>query len=364
MFVRRFIMLVVLPVVVCYPTCWATDNREEVKEITVLSSDSLEKGLSDLIGQIRSNQRASSKDCTRLRVFIDQLAGGKLNAAGPDKRQQIVREVLGAENYKSVEDILLAQIKSTDPALRDCAIRTLGKVLCSASSEDCLKSVVFGPDRLARFFALTSLVALGTPGANDLLTVMLLSGTLTDPMAADAIEVLLLSDKSTLADNGLAIISANKGPFAVHALLPALRLRKDFKEIVAALFRSNIGRVPDEERLTLIDLAKLNLEFDLLEEISQNFAAYSGDNTVRQKVRDYAKSTAHSQIYTLALLALERSGEDVTYFEQMLEDKTLPKDKANVLNLIINRIRRGQRLGTSEAGPVRQTTNTDTSKPK
>jgi hypothetical protein len=193
---------------------------------------------------------------------------------------------------------------------------------------------------------------------------MLLSGTLTDPMAADAIEVLLLSDKSTLADNGLAIISANKGPFAVHALLPALRLRKDFKEIVAALFRSNIGRVPDEERLTLIDLAKLNLEFDLLEEISQNFAAYSGDNTVRQKVRDYAKSTAHSQIYTLALLALERSGEDVTYFEQMLEDKTLPKDKANVLNLIINRIRRGQRLGTSEAGPVRQTTNTDTSKPK
>lgn len=364
MFVRRFILLAVVTLVACHPNCWAADDREEVKAITVSSSVSLEKGLSELIEQIRSNQRATPKDCTRLRLFIHQLEGGKLNAAAPDKRQQIVRDVLGAGRYKSVEDLLFAQMKLADTVLRECAIRTLGQVLYSASSEDYLKGVVFGPDRQARFFALTSLAALGTPGANDLLTVMLLSGTLTDPMAGDAIDVLLLSDKSTLVDIGQAVISANKGPLAVKALLPALRLRKDFREIVATLFRSDIGRVPDEERLTLIDHAKLNLEYDLLEEISQNVATYSNDKTVRQKVAEYAKSMAHSEIYTLALLALERSGEDMAYFERMLEDKTLPKEKVNVLNLIINRIRRGQRLGTSVAGSVKQTTSSDANKPK
>ena len=294
MFVRKFIVLAVFPVVVCYPISWATDNREEIKEITVSSSNSLKTGLSDLIGQICSNQQASPNDCTNLRLFIHQLEGGELNTASPDKKQQIVRDVLGAEHYKSVEDILVAQMKSADPVLRNCAIRALGPVLYSASSADSLKSIVFGPNHQSRFFALTSLVALGTPGANDLLIVMLLSGTLTDQMAGDAIHVLLFSDKSTLADNGLIIISANKGPLAVKALLPALRLRKDFQETVANLFCSNIGRVPDEERLTLMDHARLNLEFDLLEEISRNFAAYSINNTVSQKVIDYAKSVTYS----------------------------------------------------------------------
>lgn len=349
MFVRKFIFLVVIAVGVCSTACWAVDNPEEARQVSVSSTNSVAKSLSALIEQIRSNHRANSKDCTRLQLIIGELGGDKLSGAEPSARQQIVRDILGAEHYKMIEEMLSSQLNSADADLRNCAIWALGQSLFSASSVASLKDIVFGPDREAQFFALTSLVALGTPGANDLLTLMLLSETLTDPMATDAIQVLLLSDTSLLTEHGLAIMVANKGPLAVKALLPALKLRKDYQAIVTALFRSDIGRVPDEEQLTLMDHAKLTLEFALLTEMQQNFAVYSHDSVVKRKVLDYAKSRVHYQIYTVALITLERSGEGAAYFEQMLEDKTLPEKKVGVLNRILNRIRLGQGPETSEA---------------
>lgn len=352
---RLSMLRVVIVACACSACSWAVDAQEEAKQITNSGSNSvssLEKVLSITIEQIRSNRVASVGDCVKLRDILNLLAQEKLSAVGPDKRQQIVRDILGADRYNIVETVLLSQMKSKNPNVQYIAIRTVGQVLFSESSRDPLKSIVAGRDPVAQFCALASLVALGTPGANDQLTKMLLSGSLTDPMAAEAIQVLLLSNRAALAESGQAILSANKGPSAVKNLLPALRQRKDFTQIVTALFRSDIGRVPDDEQLTFTQHVKLALEYDLLEEIEEDPAVYFQDGIVKQKVEECAKSRAHFRIYAAALTTLERSGEDVSYFEQMLKDKTLPERKADVLKRIINRIRHGQRLAVEPLSPT------------
>jgi hypothetical protein len=66
------------------------------------------------------------------------------------------------------------------------------------------------------------------------------------------------------------------------------------------------------------------------------------DEAIKKKLMTYA-SNCH-QLYTMALLILEKSGEDLTYFTEMQKDSQLPAEKRHVLEKIVSRIQKGGRL--------------------
>lgn len=352
MFVGKVSLLAITAVGMSFLTSWATAGEKETTNIVVSSSNSMENGIFVLVEKIKSKKSASPHDCARLQLFISQLIGDRLVTVGPDERQRIVQDALGSERYRLVEAVLLDQLKSQDSELRICAIQTLGKDMFSKVSENSIKDFVFESDRRTQYYSLSSLAALGMQGANNLLVLALLSGTLPDLMATDAIEVMLLSDKTMLSEIGPEIISANKGAGAINALMPALRIRKDFMGIVADLFRDDVAQVLDVDRLSLVDVAKANLEYGLLEVVMENYGAFSHDEAIVKKIERYAKSKGHPELYTLALLALERSGMDVKYFENMLMDKATPEQKVKILNLVINRIKKGERQTNQVPGEI------------
>lgn len=305
---------------------------------------SLNKNVQKLIERILTNKLASPQDCARLRSMVQVMLDELDEGLDLSEKEESVRSLLGDEGYHSIENVLISQTSSTNKVLRISAIRILGQVMCSSSSEKVLKETVYNADKDIQVSALLSLVALETPGSTEILMSMLLSGDMSDPMAADAIKVLMEKQNRKLANRGLLIISRNNGVFAIKALLPALKERNDFSEIVRELFVSNIGRVPNDLKLTLTQHVKKGLEFDLIDEIYENYKSYNNDKDVLLKLEEYANSTAHSELYTLALLLFERSGKNIEYFSKMYDDKETPEEKRQILALIIDRIKRGERL--------------------
>jgi hypothetical protein len=178
-----------------------------------------------------------------------------------------VREIFGDTHYTAFERFLLSQMKTANFPRREAATGVLGQTLFSVASEAAFKEVVFSGDRRIQATALTSLAALGNTGAWDLLALVLMSRTVDDLTAGETVKVLSSSDIHRLSECAVRILAANEGPFVATALLPALKLHKEFPDIMAVLFRNDRVRIPDTEELTFEQRGWLCLEMELLFEI-------------------------------------------------------------------------------------------------
>jgi hypothetical protein len=58
----------------------------------------------------------------------------------------------------------------------------------------------------------------------------------------------------------------------------------------------------------------------------------------------YISNDADVDAMAMALLILEKSGQDLTYFTEMQKDSQLPAEKKHVLEKIVSRIQKGERL--------------------
>jgi hypothetical protein len=332
----------------CCPVCVLGVEGDSLnKQAPVYSSVSdkeTQERICRLIDEMLAAGHTNDQDRSRLRSGISAIAGQKLASVKPQEKGAVVREILGDERYKAFEAFLLAQMKAADFSERDGAVRALGLTLFSVASEAALKEAVFGGDRQIQVTALTSLAALGNTGAWDLSALVLMSRTVDDMTAAQVVKVLSSSDIHRLAECAPRVLAANDGPFTAVALFPALKLRKEFPDMVAMLFRSDRGRVPDTEKLTLEQHGRLNLETELLFEIELNPEHYLGDPAVRQKIEEYAKSKVHSLLYQISLRTFERFGREQAYFEELAKDTTNPQEKTVYLNRTIDHIKTGQRL--------------------
>jgi hypothetical protein len=300
--------------------------------------------MAELVDQILVQKKTSELDWSRLETGLELAVEKKAGTDLPSEKAEVVREFLGADRYKKFEGFLIAQLEAHDPKERGRAARKLGVLLYSADSENELKKAVFGDDLRVQVYALMSLVSLRTQGAWQLLQQALLSRTMSDPVASEAVKVFCSTDKKRLSEGVPRILSVCDGPFVAKALLPAMRLRRDFPDTVALLFRSDRDRVPDTEKLTLEQVGRLNLETELLFVIESDPELYMRDPVVKQKLEEYAKSKVHTAFYRISLRTLERFGREQAYFEELVKDTTNPQEKADCLNQIIDRIKNGKRL--------------------
>jgi hypothetical protein len=272
-------------------------------------------------------------------VFQDRVLG--LTAA---QRQKLVKGTIGEDDYMALEQILMKQLGSLERARREPALALLGYPLFALEAVDQLKTLVFDNDRMIQLFAVKALVCLDAPGANHLLDNVVISGILNDLDAASAINALYISNDQDLNSIAMALVKMNPGPATFLSLLPILKKSPDYRRIIGEAFKNGAFCVPDKDQLTLGELGNLNVENALLNEIFRAPASYMTDGAVKKSVLMYAETRCHFQLYTMALLILEKSGQELEYFTEMQKDAQLPAEKKHVLEKIVARIQKGERL--------------------
>ena len=243
-----------------------------------------------------------------------------------------------------LEGVFLKELGSSNRGDRTGAVDLLGYPLFALDAKDQIKAFVFDSDRMTQYLAVKSLVYLDVPGANSLLKDMIHASALQDCELSKAIDALYISNDKGLDQLAMALLEMEPGGMTFQSLLPVLKKRADFHEVIARVFKSNMFYVPDKEGLPVEQQWKAVAEHAVLEAILSDPKSFVTDEEIKKRILTYA-STTHNGLYTLALLTLEKSGQELDYFTEMLnKDGQLPAEKKHVLELIISRIQKGERL--------------------
>lgn len=310
------------------------DSRSVAQDIDLLKT---------LAKKVDEQGYVSFKDNVSFRTTVERLIEEEVRGLTVSERQELVKETIGEDVYLTLTRLFVKQLGSSDISQRRSAIRSVGYPLFVRGATDEVKAFVFDEDRVTQLLAVQSLVYLDVPGASNLLYGFVLSGLLDDYDTAKAIKALYISNDDELDRVALAFVKMNRGGRTFKALLPVLRERTDYREIVKDVFKSDMFYVPDKEKMDLNEGWKVSAERDLLEEIFRDPGPFVADDEIRKKVTMYA-TAAHNRLYVLALLILEKTGQDLEYFKEMLGESQLPAKKRHVLELIVARIQKGQRL--------------------
>lgn len=301
------------------------------------------ESLHTLLNRIRGQKHVSIQDNSNLGDIIGRLTEDTILGLAAGGRQELVRKTVGEEDYSMLERTFLGQLSSPDEAQQRSALRSLGYPLFVVDAADRVKAFVFHSDRMTQYLAVRSLVYLDVAGANALLKDMIRSSALKDQQLSQAIDALYVSNDRGLDELAMTLVERDPGGMTFKSLLPILKKRADYRDIVRQVFKSGMFYVPDREGLPMEQQWKALAEHDLLEEIVSDPKFFMADDAIKKKVLIYASAT-HNNLYTLALVALEKSGQDIDFFTEMMKDSQVPAAKKQVLSQIITRIRKGQRL--------------------
>jgi hypothetical protein len=350
---REAVLLILVTVLyhVCGSRAWAqatptpgntASSNSVIRTTESQRADDL-KSLHALIQRVKEKGDVSIQDNSRIEETITQLIEKEILGLPVARRQELVKKTIGEDDYSTLEEFLRQQLASSNFRQQKGAVDLLGYPLFAVDAADQIKPFVFHPDRMTQYLAVKSLVYLNVAGANHLLDDMILSGALMDYEMSKAIEALYVSNDKNLDRLAMTLLQRKPGGATFKALLPVLKRRDDYRQIVADLFKSNMFSVPDKEDLSMEQRWKARAEHDLLDEIFSDPKSYMADEAIRKKVLIYA-CTSHTGLYTLALLILEKTGQELTYFTDMQKDNQLPQEKKHVLEIIVSRIQNGGRL--------------------
>ena len=338
--------------------CWACDGRTWTQKASATESkallDSLAKmkesrrakdieSLHRLVNRVKEQEHVSIPDNASIRETIERMIEDEILGLTAAGRQELVKKTIGQEDYVMLERVFLKQLGSSDPGQQRGAIALLGYPLFALGAADQIKGFVLHSDRMTQYLALKSLVCLDVPGASSLLKDMIRARALLDYELSQAIVALYVSNDKGLDSLAMVLLQIGPGGMTFKSLLPILKKRADYREIVCQVFKSNMFYAPDEEGLPQEQLWKALAEHDLLREIFSAPESFVTDEAIKKKVLMYA-STNHNGLYALALLTLEKSGQDLGFFTEMRKDNQPSAEKKRVLDLIVARIQRGERL--------------------
>jgi hypothetical protein len=288
----------------------------------------------------------SIQDSSRLQSAVEILIKDKIMGLSAFERQKIVKEIIGVDNYSKLETILKKQLGSSEASLRESALVLLGFPLFNLEAADSLKTFLFNKNRNMQLQAIESLVYLDVPGTDNLLCNVLLSDVLPDYLAVNAIEALYLTNNKDLDTIAPILITKDIGGGAFKSLLPVLKKREDYLQIMATMFKQNKMYVPDKQEIALEERVKITAEHSILEEIFEHPESFLSDEDIKKKITMYANSNNpnYNILSIISLLILEKSEQNLEYFTKMLQDNKIPENKKRTLNYIILRIREGKRL--------------------
>jgi|GEM_PF-6651147 len=290
-------------------------------------------------------------------LFVDlesdlrKLDGGHLLSLNPAERERFVQSAIGEDGYRALEGKLLRQLKEESDTMQASAAWVLGCVLFSSRSEALLREAVFSNNFRLQLKALQALNAIGVSGVDSLLLFSLLSGALPSTEASFVVKMAnSLKDREMIGRYGIEILRNNRNdPSVAHALLPALQTRGDFKQVAIALLTSDVWKIPNTANSKVEDLSREAFVSGLLRPLMTYKPP--DDPALASVFRYYANDTIHSSLHMMALFFFERSGEDETFFRQLLQNPENPPEKVKALNNILQRIQRDERLRFEEEAP-------------
>ena len=152
----------------------------------------------------------------------------------------------------------------------------------------------------------------------------------------------LRSDRIVEAIAAPVVRSGVRGPGVVKELLPVVARRTDRFELLGVLLKSDRYRPPDVASLNLEGLAQQSILVECLRQLAVLRPKFREDAELVRGVRSLARTSVHAQVYTFALIGLEKSGEPLGFFKGLL--LSAPEEKRALLRTVVRRIERGQRL--------------------
>lgn len=344
---KRLFFFSIVIVFGCAHVCGALGEESPVPmSFTFTDADLVSQDmefLRKLVGNVKEQGCISIRDNVRLRSTIERLINNKMLGLTAAERQTLVKKTIGEDGYSALERVFMKMLGSSDTAQQRSALRSLGHPMFALESVDEVKTFVFHRDRMVQLMAVKALVYLDVEGADHLLYNVVLCGLLSDYDTASAIDALYISNNKELHRVAPVLVKMQAGARTFKSLLPVLKKRNDYHQIIAGVFKSNMFYVPDKEELTLAEQSKVGVERDLLDEIFANTALFIADETIKKKVMMYANGH-NDRLNTMALLMMEKSGQELKYFTEMLQDTQLTATKKRTLELIVSRIQKGERL--------------------
>ena len=296
-----------------------------------------------LVKTAKEQESISVKDASSLQSSINILIQDKFMPMTAAERQKLVKKTIGEETYSTLEQVFLKMLSSNDIIQQSSALTCLGFPLFDLSAANEMKKFVFNKNREMQLIAVESLVYIDITGADYLLCNATLSGILPDYQEAGAIDALYRTNNKDLPIIAPSLLTRDIGGGAFKSLLPVFKKRDDFNKIAAVVFKSGMFNVTDKKELTLEEYAKVSAEHAILEYIFENPATFMTDEDVKKKVTMYANAK-YNRLNKLSLLILEKSGQDLDFFDKMLKEEKLTEDKKHTLEQIIARIQKGDRI--------------------
>jgi hypothetical protein len=347
---NRYLLTCFLMVFICGYTYGDLDKEipESAQKIHFTLNDSnivpqnLEK-IKNLAGKAKEQDSLSVKDISDLKSSITMLIQDKFMEISAAERQKLVRNTIGEDTYSIFEKMCLKMLSSNNAVQQSSALVFLGFPLFDLNVSEEIKKFVFNKNKEIQLTAIESLVYLDIKGADFLLCNLSLSGILPDYQQASVIDALYRTNNKDLPIIAPTLLTRDIGGGAFKSLLPVLKKRDDYNTIAAGVFKSSMFNVPDKEKLTIEEHAKVSALHSILEDIFENISVYMADVDVKKKVIMYANAK-YNRLNKMSLLILEKSGQDKDYFSKMLKDDNLTDEKKQTLENVINRIQKGERL--------------------
>jgi hypothetical protein len=291
----------------------------------------------------KEQENISVKDTSSLQSSIKILIQDKFMTMTVAERQKLVKKTIGEETYLTLDQVFLKMLSSNNLVQQSSALTSLGFPLFDINAIEEIKKFVFHENREIQLMAIESLVYLDLKGADYLLCNVVLADILPDYQEASAIDALYRTNNKDLEKIAPSLLVMNIGGGTFKSLLPVLKKSKDFNKILADLFKSNKFSIPEKSAYALEEYAKLNAESSLLVEIDKNPVLFMSDEVIKKKVIMYANSNI-ANLSVESLVILEKSGQDLKFFTEMLKDTKITEQKKRALNYIISRIQKGERL--------------------
>ena len=295
--------------------------------------------------RIISKGRAGISDNGDLRREAHWLLEDHVTQLDASGRQRFMVEALGDKRYEDLSGLLGRQLESTDGELIQAALLGLGPELFVTQAIEEIKRFALSSDAIIQLSALQALAALDVQGARTLLYHMLKSPLLDDLNARITVRALYVSNDPLLEAYALGVIEkGNRGPTVIRELIPLITRRSDRLLLMGNMLKSEKYRPPEVETLDLDGMSRVKITYECLGTVASSRPYFLGDDELLKAVEYYAKSRLHSQLYTSALLALEKSGKSIEFFEEMRAAVDTPEEKRRVLEKVIRRIQGGERL--------------------
>ncbi len=293
------------------------------------------KRIQEYVKKIKEGKEISVNENVVLLNTLQALQGKDIFRKNIDGRKQIVRSLIGTEQYKIIEKYYKEFFDKEDSSKKKLAMSILGPGLFSDSFIEKIKEYVFSNDSNLQYKAIWSLTYFGVDGMSALLSNFVFSGRLSPASRLAVLEALNDTNYPELEIVGLWIISHEKNASFVRIALENIEKTEAYLETIQTIFLSNRFPVANSKELSRGEDDDNNLNQYVLMSLYKHWEKVEDKDKLLLKITPMVEN-GHDGIYLYSAFIINKYGNDEQ--KELMKQvalKTEDKEKKQFLERVL-----------------------------